>query len=112
MTEPPFTLSFLARFASHGFLVFGLVEIAFVAFGAARSGVDAKMFAEMLVALGFFKFVVLEEVVVGPRVRWDIVKVTIGPAKDVRISVVVSAIFSALGWSNRRAKGFAAEIAH
>lgn len=112
MTEPPFTLSFLARFASHGFLVFGLVEIAFVAFGAARSGVDVKMFAEMRVALGLFKFVVLEEVVVGPRVHRGIVKVAIGPVKDAKISVLMSAIFSALGWSNRRAKGFAAEIAH
>lgn len=54
----PFALGFFTCTPSNGFFVFRLVEVAFAAFSAGGAGVYSEVFAEVLVALWFFKFVV------------------------------------------------------
>lgn len=55
----------LACTARNGVFVFGLVEVTFAAFGAARARVDAEVFAEMAVVFWFLGFVVVGVVIVG-----------------------------------------------
>ena len=58
LARAPFSFCALAGTTRDGVFVFGLVEVAFAAFCAARAGVYAEVFAEVAVAFGFFGFVV------------------------------------------------------
>jgi hypothetical protein len=57
MPKVPFALGFFASAPSNTFFIFGLVEIAFAALGAAGAWIYAEVFAEVLVALRLFEFV-------------------------------------------------------
>lgn len=104
LAKKPFTLCLLTSSTGHCFLVLGLVEVAFCAFGTTRARIDAEMLTEMCVSLRLF-----ELILVGP-VGQFIVLCTIKTIMPVSIAWSLSA--AKLDLPNGGAKRLATKITH
>jgi hypothetical protein len=107
LANHPLALCFLSSATSNSLFVFGLVEVTFRAFGTARAWVDAKVFAEMLIAFLFFKFIVFQVFIVEYTIKPHSGKII-----SININMTPSAVTIALWWPNGSAKGFPTEVTH